>query len=80
MRTFLGGQGFDVARVTNARSFDHVQTVIIYRDQFRPEALELAKTLTSKVELLHMADLPVDIRVILGRDLLPFDRTLEKGG
>jgi len=80
MRTFLDNHGFNVARVTNAQSFDHVQTIIVYRDQFQPQALELAKALTTKVKLQHAAGLSADIQLILGRDLLPFDRTLEKGG
>lgn len=80
MRTFLDMHGFDVAHVTNARSFDHVQTVIVYRDQYQLEALDLAKSLTTKVELVHVPELPVDVRLILGRDLLAFDRTLENGG
>lgn len=80
MRSFLDSHGFDVAYVTNARSFDYVKTVIVYRDGFQPEAAELANTLATKVELLHVADLPVDVRLVLGRDLLPFDRTLERGG
>lgn len=80
MRTFLDGRGFDVARVINAQSFDHAQTVIIYRDQFEPAALELAKALATNVEFMYAADLPVDIRLILGRDLLSFDRTLRNGG
>lgn len=80
MRIFLDGRGFDVAHIRNARSFDHVQTVISYRDQYRREALELANSLAVKVELIRVADLPAGIRLILGSDLLPFDRTLEHGG
>ena len=80
MRTFLDGRGFDVMNITNARSFEHVQTVIAYRDQYQQEALNLAKSLATKVELVRVADLPVDVRLILGRDLLAFDRTLANGG
>jgi len=80
MRSFLQVHGFEVSRVTNAHSFDHEQTVIVYRDTFQPEAVALAKALATKVELRHMAGLPVDVRLILGRDLFPFDRTLENGG
>jgi len=81
MRNFLDGRGFDVMHVINARSFDHVQTVIVYRDpQYQREALSLASSLATKVELVHVPDLPVDVRLILGRDLLAFDRTLANGG
>lgn len=80
MRTFLDGRGFDVMHITNARSFEHMQTVIAYRDQYQKEALDLARSLATKVELVHVTDLPVGIRLILGHDLLAFDRTLENGG
>lgn len=80
MRAFLDGRGFDVAHITNARSFDHVQTVIAYRDEYREEALNLAKSLAVKVELIRVAELPAGIRLILGSDLVAFDRTLEDGG
>ena len=80
MRTFLEGRGFDVMHIINARSFEHVQTVIAYRDQYQQEALSLAKSLATKVEFVRVADLPVDVRLILGRDLLAFDRTLANGG
>lgn len=80
MRSFLEAHGFDVSRVANAQNFDHDRTVIAYRDEFQPAAMALAKMLTTNVELRHVADLPVDIRLILGRDLLAFDHTLENGG
>lgn len=80
MRSFLEAHGFDVSRVANAQSFDHDQTVIVYRDEFHPAAMALAKMLTTNVEFRYVADLPVDIRLILGRDLLAFDHTLENGG
>jgi len=80
MRTFLDGRGFDVMHIANARSFDHVQTVIVYRDEYKREASELANSLAVKVELIRVADAPTGIRLILGSDLVPFDRTLERGG
>jgi Tetratricopeptide repeat len=42
--------------VTYSRSFDHVQTISTYRDEFRLEALELASALSTKAGLQHVAN------------------------
>jgi hypothetical protein len=76
MRAFLNAKGLGVERLTNAESYTSRKSVIGYRDGLEEEAKLLAALLPIAVELRLVRDQRADLRLLLGGDLLAFDRTL----
>jgi hypothetical protein len=76
MRAFLNAEGLGVDRLTNAESYTSRKSVIGYRDGLEEEAKLLAALLPIAVELRLVRDQRADLRLLLGGDLLAFDRTL----
>lgn len=75
LRTRL--KGVAVARLTNASSFAIERTVIAYAPGCATQAARLATLLPRTVALVPLKDGDGGVRVVLGRDLLPYDRTTE---
>lgn len=76
MRGFLRSAGLDVGCLTNAAGFGQDETVIAYRPGFQAAAQALAAKLPIPVTLKATPDQANDVRLLLGRDLLPFDHDL----
>lgn len=76
MRAFLGTEGVDAGRLTNANHYSHMETTIFYRDGWKHYAEYLARILPAIVDLSGNDDQAADIRVELGADLLDFDRDM----
>jgi len=63
--------GFDVIKTGNARSFSHLETMVLDRTGKREDAHEVAKTLGIQSLVLQTKDDPYrieDVTVIIGRD------------
>jgi len=78
-REFLTGEGFNVVAISNYLDFGVEDTVIYYR----PAAARLAKVLGEKFHTANVQvkeELPpgIDVRVIMGHDLLLKEDLLEK--
>ena len=79
-RTMLGQEGFQVARIGNHIDFGMEQTTIFYR----PGAERVARALsakffpTSRLEPSQKLPEDVNLKIILGRDLLKQPQLLEK--
>ncbi len=76
MRAHLRSKGISVVRLTNAKSFSNMTTVIFYHSGFEAEADAIARLLPEPVTLKHSHDGKNPVRVRLGGDLLDFDKTL----
>jgi hypothetical protein len=76
MRQYLHGIGIAVARLTNAETFTHKSSVILYSSDGRAAAEALAAALPNDVELSLDATQQSHIRLRLGADLLGFDQKL----
>lgn len=76
MRSHLSTKGLTVDGLVNAEHFDHTNSVILYKPGFLNQAKYLAEFLPIKVELREVADGRADVSLLLGGDLLDFDKTL----
>lgn len=75
-RDFLRERDAQVRRITNARPFDHGTSVVLYRRGWEQQAKKLASLLPVAARTEADDGVRDDIRVILGHDLLAFDRKL----
>lgn len=76
VREYLRGRGGSVVRLTNAEHFQYEHSVIYYRSGRRQQLEGLMATLPlQNVSLLESDELAanVDVRVLLGRDYIPYD-------
>ena len=73
VRSYLQNKGLTVSYITNAASFDHRSTVIFYRQGYQDEATRYANSLPTAVEIEQSDKLATDLRIRLGRDILPGD-------
>lgn len=76
MRSYLARHGLEVARLTNAHSFAHQDSVIFFRPGHLGWAKQVARFLPQQVRLEERPDQPSEVRLRLGGDLLDFDLTL----
>lgn len=77
---WLGEAGVPVTRLTNAASWDHAASAVLYRDDAdRPAAEALAALLPTAPRAQPAPDMAADVRLVLGRDLLALDDRLMKG-
>ncbi len=76
MSEYLSQRGIEVSRLTNADSFANFISAIYYRPGARAAAQALAAELPAQIALRRDPDAQVDVRLVLGGDLLDFDRTL----
>lgn len=77
---WLGEAGVPVTRLTNAASWDHAASAVLYRDDAaRPAAEALAALLPTAPRAQPAPDMAADVRLVLGRDLLVLDDRLMKG-
>ena len=79
---YLEEKGYIISRVTNATHFTHAKTKIYYCEGYLQEAYRLAKEIPGwnemeKTEMLEK--LPVKIRVLIGKELVPFAREFSRG-
>lgn len=76
MSEYLSQRGIEVSRLTNADSFANFISAIYYRPGARAAARALAAELPARIALRRDPHAQVDVRLVLGGDLLDFDRTL----
>ncbi|ATX79924.1 LytR cell envelope-related transcriptional attenuator [Mariprofundus aestuarium] len=72
MTSVLARHGQTIRRVTNADNFDYSSSVIYYMPERRQDAEKIASMLPVKVEMKEMdiTHRRVDIRIVIGKDLL----------
>lgn len=75
-RNFLRERDTTVRRITNARPFNHGTSVVLYRQGWEQQAKKLASMLPVAARTEANEAVRDDIRIILGHDLLAFDRKL----
>jgi tetratricopeptide (TPR) repeat protein len=73
---FLTTVGLQPRYVTNADRFNYTRTTIVYRQGFEAAAQHLARQFPVDAELVPSTESWPNLRIILGTDMLPFDRTL----
>jgi len=76
MGRWLATRGLEGLVLTNDASFGHGASILFYRPGMRAAAERLAATLPVAVALEPSPGLYADLRLLLGADLLAFDRTL----
>ena len=76
MRGFLGEEGIEVQRLTNADHFAHQASTVFYRPGWEAEAEVLASYLPVSISLSAEPNQQADLRLQLGGDLLAFDAQL----
>jgi hypothetical protein len=76
MRAFLGEEGIEIQRLTNADNFAHQSSTVFYRPGWEAEAEILASHLPVSVSLMAEPNQQADVRLELGGDLLAFDAKL----
>jgi hypothetical protein len=75
-REFFGSKDVSVRHITNAPTFDCEKTRLLARAGRQPQAEALARLLPLAVATEVDETMTDDIRLVLGRDLVAFDRTL----
>lgn len=76
MREYLNGHGGPKMRLTNAISFTNQVSVLYYRPGHIANAKSLVSLLPVAPELRPNEKISTDLRLVLGGDLLEFDRDL----
>ncbi|HEY9548735.1 MAG TPA: LytR C-terminal domain-containing protein, partial [Kiloniellaceae bacterium] len=76
MQSYLAGLGLDAPWLSNADHFSHTTTTVTYRPGHRDLAEALSDSLPVAPLLEQVAEQAADVRVLLGGDLLEFDRGL----
>ena len=76
MGRYLGGHGLVGAHLTNARSFTNKISVLYFKPGRIANAKSLSGVLPISPELRRNTVLDADLRLVLGGDLLNFDRRL----
>ncbi len=76
LRLYFQANGIVVGRLTNDESFANAQSVVYYRPGFEDDVEFLVALLPVDVKRRPDKDLATGIRLLLGKDLLPFDRFL----
>lgn len=71
---YLRSQDMPVSYLTNARRFDHMMTIIFYKPGMRGRAEAFAAKLPIAADLRENSDQYSDVRILLGGDILDFDR------
>lgn len=71
---YLKSQDLPVSYLTNARRFDHMATIIFYKPGMRGRAEAFAAKLPIAADLRENTDQYSDVRILLGGDILDFDR------
>ncbi len=77
-RAFLRQNGLAVGHIANAPQFNCEQSVVLKHTGQDQIASDLARTLPFGIAIQADDTMAEDVRLVLGRDLLPFDRTLEE--
>jgi hypothetical protein len=80
MSAWLRGQGSQVVRITNADSFAYEKSVIYYSSDRREDAQAFASRLPVKPVMSETQanERGVALRLVIGRDLLSFERALQE--
>lgn len=73
---YLTAQGVRPKFITNADHFNYRQTVIAYQPGYEAAARELASRLPVEAKLVETAGTWSILRLVLGTDIVSFDRTL----
>ena len=76
MRAYLLGRGIETARLTNDESFANGVSILYYRPGFAEAAQSVAAALPLTPPLRPEPAQESDLRLVLGGDLLSFDREL----
>jgi len=76
MSQFLGDHGAQKLRLTNAMSFTNRTSVLYFRPGHMASAKSLVSLLPVAPELRRNDEIATDLRLVLGGDLLEFDRDL----
>jgi hypothetical protein len=76
MGRYLGGNGLPNFRLTNAKSFTNKVSVLYFKPGHIANAKSLSGALPVHPSLRRNAALGTDLRLVLGGDLLNFDRSL----
>ncbi|MCZ6814177.1 MAG: tetratricopeptide repeat protein [Alphaproteobacteria bacterium] len=76
MRRYLVGHGMSNSRLTNAKSFNNQVSVLYFKPGHMANAKSLSGVLPVPPDLRRNAVLGSDLRLVLGGDLLSFDRGL----
>lgn len=74
--TFLAANELSVRRLTNAPPFDCEKSRVLARAGFELQAEAMARLLPVAIAIEKNDTTTDDIRLVLGRDLVAFDRTL----
>lgn len=70
---YLQKKGWVASRLLNADHFRHATTIVLHRPGFLTQANALAAALPLEAVVEESRDVPVDVLVRIGRDLLHFD-------
>ena len=76
MSRYLSSSGVITDRLSNADNYSKSLTTIFYRDGWRDHAAVLAKLLPRKAKIRRADEQSAKVRIVLGADLLKFDRRL----
>jgi tetratricopeptide (TPR) repeat protein len=78
---YLEKKGYVISRVTNANHFNYAKTTIYYCEGYLQEANRLAQKIPgwNEMEKTEMPEnLSIKIRVLIGKNLIPFARVLDR--
>jgi Tfp pilus assembly protein PilF len=70
---YLQEKGWAASRLLNADHFRYAKTAILHRPGFSTQAHSLAAALPLEATVEESQDVPADVLIRIGRDLIPFD-------
>lgn len=76
MGRYLGGHGVEHYNLTNAESYTNMESVLYFKPGHMANAKSLSSLLPVQPDLRSNEELKTDLRLVLGGDLLNFDRDL----
>lgn len=79
---YLKGRGFRVTRLTNANYFNYADTKIFYQKEYNDAADHVAEQLPvfqSKEETENFDLASIKIKILIGKDLVPYYKLFENG-
>ncbi len=79
MAQYLGVKGFHIVRLTNADKFNYQKTTLMYKPEFSEATRQVAEQLPEMPTLKEVKRLDrpnIGMKLVLGRDLVPYKSTL----
>jgi hypothetical protein len=80
-RSYLKSKGFKVTKITNANSFDHASTKILYSNGGKKDVYKLLQQIPFVLDqrsIIELKTLKNRFNIIIGKDQIKFDKIISR--